>query len=285
MTRHDHEDPTTFGLFRREGDLLVPQDLARSLWKADQMHGVATGGALGRAVEQAAQACGREDLQPARFTVDLFKAPSMSPCSTRTEVLREGPRILVIDAELVQDDETVARARALFLKPGETPSGVVWTEPQTPQPPPLEIAPESDDPHVPFFFSDAGWSQNFAVHQNAGRKQMWQTTLPVVLGEPNTPFQGLAGATDSTSMVVGWGSAGVQHINTDFSLSISRLPASNEVGLSALTWHAHEGIATGTAVVYDRIGVLGTSTVTSLGNAKRSVDFTSADVLGEIGMA
>ena len=281
----DHRDPSTFGLFRREGDLLVPQDLARSLWKADQMHGVATSGALGRAVEHAAIELGRDDLQPARFTVDLFKAPSMSPCSTRAEILREGPRILVVDAELIQDEECVARARALFLKPGETPSGVVWSDEEIPQPPPVDIAPPTEEPHVPFFFSDAGWSQDFTVHQNAGRKQMWQITLPVVLGETTTPFQGLAGAADSTSMVVNWGSEGVQHINTDITLSISRLPTGREVGLSALSWYANAGIATGTAVLFDRHGVLGTSTVTSLGNAKRSVDFTSENVLGEIGLA
>ncbi|GAC1379761.1 MAG: thioesterase family protein [Marmoricola sp.] len=281
----DHRDPTTFGLFRREGSVLVPQDLARSLWKADQMHGVATSGALGRAVEQAALAGGRDDLQPARFTVDLFKAPSMNACTTEVEVVREGPRILVVDATLIQDGEPVARARALFLKPGETPSGVVWTPPEVPQPPPVEIAPVTDDPHVPFFFSDAGWSQDFAVHQNSGRKAMWQTTLPVVIGEPTTPFQGLAGAADSTSMVVNWGSEGVQHINTDITLSICRLPSTREVGLSALSWHAHAGIATGTVALFDRDGLLGTSTVTSLGNAKRSVDFTSQNVLGEIGLA
>lgn len=281
----DHRDPTTFGLFRREGDLLVPQNMARSLWKADQMHGVATSGALGRAVERAASERGRDDLRPARFTVDLLKAPSMGACATETDVLREGPRILVIDARLIQDGETVAQARALFLKPGETPSGVVWTQPDIPQPPPLEIAPISDDPHVPFFFSDAGWSQNFALHQNSGRKAMWQTTLPVVIGETTTPFQGLAGAADSTSMVVNWGSEGVQHINTDITLSISRLPSTREVGLSALSWYAHDGIATGTVALFDRDGLLGTSTVTSLGNAKRSVDFTSQNVLGEIGLA
>lgn len=281
----DHRDTANFGLFRRDGDLLIPQDMARSLWKADQMHGVATSGALGRAVEQAALARGRDDLIPARFTVDLFRAPTMSACATQVEILREGPRILVVDAEMIQDGEPVARARALFLKPGETPSGEVWRSDDVPAPPPLDVAPISDDPHVPFFFSDAGWSQDFSVHQNAGRKRMWQTTLPVVIGEETTPFQGLAGAGDSTSMVVNWGAQGVQHINTDITISICRLPAAREVGLSAVAWTAHDGIATGTAVLFDRDGVLGTSTVTSLGNAKRSVDFTSENVLGEIGMA
>lgn len=278
-------DESVFGLFVREGDDLIPQDLARSLWKADQMHGVATSAALGRSIEQAVLARGRDDLQPARYTVDLFKAPSMNAVSTRSEILREGPRIMVVDAELVQDGETVARARALFLKPGETPTGRVWTSDDKPLPPPVEVTSLADDPFYPYFYSDAGWVQDFSAHQNAGRKQLWQTSLPVVVGEPTSPFQGLAGAVDTTSMVVNWGDQGVQYINTDITMSISRLPETREIGFSALTWHAHEGIATGTALLFDRRGPFGTSTVTSLSNAKRSVDFTSAEVLGEIGMA
>ena len=49
---------------------------------------------------------------------------------------------------------------------------------------------------------------------------------------------------------------------------------------AALTWHAHDGIAVGTATVFDREGPIGTSTVTSLANARRSVDFTKYDFGG-----
>ncbi|BBH18477.1 thioesterase [Nocardioides baekrokdamisoli] len=271
-----------FALFVLDGDVLVPQDIARSLWKADQMHGVATCGALGRAAERAIDELGRGDLQPARFTVDLFRAPSMNPCTTRVEVLREGSRIAVLEAFLEQDGEDVAAARVLFLKPGDSPSGEVWTSPEILTPPPLEIAPPTDDPRPPHFCSDTGWSQDFSAHQNAGRKQMWQVALPIVAGEETSPFAGLAGAADTTSMVMNWGSQGVEHINTDVTLSISRLPVSAEVGMAALTWHTNDGIATGTAAVYDREGVFGTSSVVSLANTRRSVDFTSDAVLGHI---
>lgn len=278
MTQPDGSPTTKFALFRAEGDVLVPQDIARSLWRSDQMHGVATSGALAREVENAVVAAGRTDLRPARYTVDLYRAPSMGPCTMASSVVREGSRLMLVDATLSQDGELVARASGLFLKGTENPSGQVWAPEDAPTPPPLDIAPVSEEPRVPIFYSDGvGWSQNFAEHQNGGRKQTWQTALAIVLGEKPTPFQGLAGAADSTSMVMNWGTEGVQYINTDITLAISRVPVSQEVGLSAMSWYSHDGIATGTATVFDREGPIGTSTVTSLSNARRSVDFTQHD--------
>lgn len=270
--------PTEFALFRADGAVLVPQDVARSLWKHDQMHGVATSGALARAAEHAVIAAGHADLCPSRFTVDLFRAPTMGPCHLTAEVVREGSRLMLVETTLYQENEARARAIALFLRPSENPEGQVWTSADIPRPPSLDIAPVTDQPRVPFFFSDdVGWSQNFAEHQNSGRKMTWQSPIPVVAGEKTTPFQGLAGAADSTSMVCNWGEQGVQYINTDVNLSISRLPVSHEIGLAALTWHAHDGIAVGSATVFDREGAFGTSMVTSLANARRSVDFTKFD--------
>jgi hypothetical protein len=269
---------TDFALFRADGDRLVPQDIARSLWREDQMHGVATSGALARGLEQAVTAIGREELRPARYTVDLFRAPSMSACTVRSSVVREGSRLCLVDAVLEQDGRAVARAGAIFLAPSENPPGAVWSSTEMPEPPPLELALVSEEPRVPLFSSDeVGWSQVFAEHQNASRKQTWQTALQIVVGEKTSPFQAVAGLADSTSMVLNWGAAGVEYINTDITLALSRLPVSLEIGLSARERFAHDGIAVGTAVVFDRHGAVGTSTVSSLANAKRAVDFTQHD--------
>jgi hypothetical protein len=269
---------TELALFRADGDLLVPQDIARSLWRADQMHGVATSGALARELERAVAALGRDDLRPARYTVDLFRAPSMAACTVRSSVVREGSRLCLMDAFLEQDGNVVARAGAIFLAPTENPPAAVWSSGEVPEPPPLELAPVSEDVRVPLFSSEeAGWSQAFGEHQNGSRKQTWQTGLPVVLGEKPSPFQAVAGVADATSMVMNWGAAGVEYINTDILLALSRLPVSSEIGLSARERFAHDGIAVGTAVVFDREGPIGTSTVTSLANARRSVDFTQHD--------
>lgn len=269
---------TKFALFRAEDGLLVPQDIARSMWKDDQMHGVATCGALGRELENAVIAAGRDDLRPARLTVDLFRAPSMGPCQLASTLVREGSRLMLVDATLTQDGQVKARASALFLQESENPGGQVWQTTDVPQPPPAQIAPISEEPRVPIFHSEtAGWSQHFADHQNASRKQVWQTALAIVVGEKPTPFQGLAGAVDTTSMVCNWGDRGVEYINTDITLAISRPPVSLEIGLAALNRSAHDGVTVGSAVVFDRDGVIGTSTVTALANARRTVDFTRHD--------
>jgi hypothetical protein len=276
---------TELSFFERHGDELVPTPMAQSLWREDQMHGVATSGALARRLEQTIAAAGRRDLVPARYTVDLFRPASMGPCRTTASVVREGRRLMLVDAVLTQQlDEgevAVARATALFLSPSSAPGGDVWQPAERPAPPPAEVAPPSSGPHVPWFATEeTGWSQDFRKNQNASRKSTWQTGVPVVAGEPTTPFQAVASIADSTSMVTNWGSNGVEYINSDITLTLARLPLWLEVGLTAVDWVGCDGVAVGTAAVFDRQGPLGTSLVTSLANAKRTVDFTEHDFTG-----
>lgn len=254
-------------------DELLPNALARSLWSADQMHGVAVAGAMARAAEDAGSS--RPDLRPARVSVDLFKAARMRPGRTSVSVVREGPRLLLVDVGFEQEGEAVARSSVLFLKAGVDPAGRVWQPSERPGPPPAEVSPPSDDVRVPLFHSDAaGWSDDFRAHQDASRKVTWQAGVPIVAGEERTPFQTVASIADATSMVCNWGTNGVEFINTDITLSLSRLPASLEVGLAALEWSCSDGIAIGTALVFDRQGAIGTSSVSALANDRRTVDFT-----------
>jgi hypothetical protein len=258
--------------FTVAGDDLVPTPLACSMWSDDQLHGVALSGALARAAEQTLAATGRDDLRPARWVVDLFRAARMRPCTFTTEVVREGSRICLVDVTLTQDGERVARASATFLKPSQTAPGEVWHPAERPTPPPLDVAPESDEPRVPFLRSSAGWSQNFTEHQNSDRKASWSSAIPVVPDEPLSPFQAVAAAADGASMVTNWGTRGVEYINTDIALTLAREPVGVEIGLLATDRVEHDGIASGTTAVFDRAGALGTVTVAALANARRRVD-------------
>ena len=263
--------------FTADGDTLHPGPVARSLWAEDQMHGVAASGALARALERAAHDLGRDDVRPARYSVDLFAPPKMVPTTTTTRVLREGRRIVVIDAELVQDGVAVARASATLLKPDVSPDGDVWHTTEHPEPPPVEVAPIGEEPHVPFFRSDGAWGQQFTEHQNDAPKVTWQTALPVVAGERATSFQAAASIADATSMVAHWGSNGVQFINTDITVNLARLPDGLQLGLATVQRVEEDGIAVGTVAMFDRTGTFGTATVSALANAKRTVDFEEHD--------
>lgn len=262
----DHVDSAT-------EETLMPRDLARSLWSQQQMHGVAISGLLARGSERRVAEAGRHDLRPVRWNVDLFRPARMSPSQVRTSVVRESPRLCLVDVEMVQDEVVVARASALFLRPAEPALGAVWEPADETAPPPLDVAPISDDPRIPIFGSDDHWSDTFAEHQNDSRHQTWQTGVSVVAGERPTPFQAVASVADAASMVTNWGTNGVEQINTDITLLLARQPVSLEIGLRAVDRVSADGIAVGTAVVFDRAGKLGTVAVSSMANAKRTVDF------------
>lgn len=259
--------------FRRSGDHYEPLQLAESMWGRGQLHGVAVGGLLARAVEEAVAESARTDLVPARFHVDLFRPAMTLPTYTAATVVRTSRRLALVDAQVIQDGSPVARATASFLLPTEAPEGKVWSSADRATVPPLSVVPESDEPRVPCFASHNGWSDNFGEHQNDGRHTVWHTGVPMVVGERPTPFQAVASIGDTASMVTNWGSGGVEYINTDYSLALSRPPASLEIGLRAIDHVALDGIAVGTAEVFDRSGTIGTATVTALGNARRAVDF------------
>jgi len=153
-----------------------------------------------------------------------------------------------------------------------------------PTPPPAEILPFGGDGHhfVPFFASDKPWSNNFTEHQNAGRHAMWSAAMPIVVGERITPFQAVASVADNASMVTNWGSRGVEYINSDISLSLARRPVGVSIGLRSLDRIEADGLAVGTAEVFDRAGSLGMVTVTCLANTQRTVDFSQSDYDGTV---
>lgn len=261
--------------FTREGDTIVPRSLAQSLWSEKQMHGVAVSGALAWAAEARLAELGRTDLTPTRLTVDMFRPAAMAPSTLETTVVREGKRLVLIDAVLVQDGVPMARASATFLKSGGISHGEAWSPSERPTPPPIEVAPLGDDPHVPFFHSDAGWSQDFTAHQNASRKTTWQTGVPIIDGEPNSRFTAVASIADATSMVANWGTKGVEFINSDITVTLARLPETLQVGLSGLDRVEYDGLVVGTATLFDRAGPIGTTLLTGLANAQRTVNFES----------
>ncbi|EME21795.1 thioesterase family protein [Rhodococcus triatomae] len=264
-------DPLAF--FSSTPDGFVAEHFAISRWSPDMVNGAALCGLVARALERAHGGAG---FVPARLTVDLFKPARTTPLTARTTLVRDGNRIRVADAELVQDGEVVVRAGAVFLRQSEQPPGDVWSRDHRPSPPPEHIAQVASDSSHPYFGSDDhpnGWSQSMLEHQGASRKRMWAQHLPVVAGEEPSPFARAAMAGEPTSLMTNWGTAGVGFINVDMTLVLARLPEGVEVGIEADDHISSDGVAVGTTTMYDRRGPIGTCVVSALANARRQVDF------------
>jgi hypothetical protein len=266
---------TAPAFFRTEHDgqteILLPEPHAASGWGQESMRGMPISGALARATERAAGELGLDGLRPARFTLDLFKPAKQVPTTITTTVVRRGRRLFLLDAAFVQNGQAVARSATLFLQPRETPPGAVWSAGRSPVAPPRGLVPESEELRL-YFAEDTGWRPVSAVGPSAQRKQSWHFAMPIVADEVLTPFQMAASVADVANVVSNWGSEGLQFINADVTLTLARQPIELEFGLSAVERVEADGLSVGTAVMFDRAGVFGTTTVLGLANAQHSVD-------------
>lgn len=259
------EEPAAF--FTVDGDSYLPGPMTRGPWGA-AMGGQIVGGLLGWGIEQSGL---DPEFQPARLTVDLLRPALQEPVQIRTSVQRESRRIRLVDGALVQNGRTVARASALFLRRGEHPDGEVWSD--SVQMPPLPSDTAGFPADMPFLIwgygATAEGSPGIAAgewEQTHSRKFAWTRLFrPMVQGYPLTPFTRLAFVGDVTSSLTHWGTGGLRYINADYTVTASRLPDGDYVGLAAQSHYSSAGVATGSATLFDRHGPFGTSSALALG--------------------
>ena len=255
--------------FTADGDVLVPSPLARGPW-GSTISGTYIGGLLGRAVERS---CGDPDLQPARLTVDLLRPVALADLvRVDTSVGREGRRLKLVDAVMSQNDAVVARASALFLRRGEQPPDTAWTLPIDMPPPPSQPADVSGDFTMELWTYSSNSeltapSNDLSEWRHGGQKFAWvRDVKPLVEGEAVSPFVRAAMAGDVTSSLTHSSASGLNYINADYTLTLSRLPDGEFIGLAGLTHYSDAGVATGTATLFDHLGPIGSGVATGLAN-------------------
>ena len=255
--------------FTTDGDDFVPTAMAKGPW-GPTISGNFLGGVVGHVAETAVE---DHDLQPARLTVDLLRPAALAPLCGRTRIVRSGRRLTLVEAELLQQDTVVARATALFLRKGDQPSGEVWSSRTTmPALPPEAALPAAGAPMLVWAYGKnseaAGAAFDLTQWQHDGPKFVWIRDLaPLIDGVPTTPFVRASMAGDVASSLTHYGTTGLNYINADYTLALSRLPEGSDIGLAAVSFTGHDGIATGTAALFDARGQIGTATATTLANS------------------
>ena len=272
MTQHAPRDPDESGpvaYLVPDGNRYAPTWIAQGPW-GSTIAGQVVGGLLAWSLERAA---GDPDLQPARLTVDLLRPVALEPVAVETSIRREGRRMRLADALLTQNGAVVARASALFLRRAQQPAGQVWSAPVTM--PPLPPEPDELPATMPMLIHTFGWGadsttpdpRNPTYQNTSAPKFAWlREARPLLEGQPLTPFTRAAMAGDVVSSLSHWGTNGLRYINADYTLTLSRLPDGEYIGLAALTHYSSDGVASGTATVSDELGPIGTGVATALVN-------------------
>jgi hypothetical protein len=259
---------TYTSFFVTHGNGYVPTPLARGPW-GPSLSGNYIGGLLGRAVEQQVDDI---DLQPARLTVDLLRPVALQPLEVHSSVVRDGRRLRLVDAVMTQNDVMVARASALFLRRSEHATDTVWSTPVTM--PAIPAEPDVVADGLPMLLHSYGRDPvaggpgvGVTEWRHNGQKFAWvRETKLLVDDEPLSPFTRAVMAGDVTSSLTHWGTEGLQFINADYTVTLSRLPDGVYIGLASMTHYGHAGVATGVATLFDEAGPIGSGVATALAN-------------------
>ncbi|MFC4586220.1 thioesterase family protein [Sphaerisporangium corydalis] len=238
---------------------LVPAPHARSPWSPDMLHGRLLGGLAARALEAEH---GDPDFHFTRLTVDLFRNSPMLPLSVETVRVRDGRRIRVADATVRTEQGVVARTSAVLLRRGQQPAGEMWRTPAWDAPTPDELGPPPPADWTPPFDL---WRLNDMFQP--GPSRVWlRETHPLVEGEALSPLVRAALAADFASPLSNSGSTGLHFINADYTLTLSRTPVGQDVGLESNGHLSDAGIATGHCTMFDTTGPIGYCLVTAVAN-------------------
>jgi acyl-CoA thioesterase len=239
-----------------DGDRLVATELTRGPWHLDHQHGGPPAALLARALEARAG----EDWHVARITVEFLRPLTIGPPHrVTTRVTRPGRRVLGLAAEILTDDQVVARAAALAVRraPLDLP----------PDAPPADVPrdPEAFPVHrFAFFRWEVGYHSAMDVRLESGRVGHGPATAwlrpkhPLVAGEPTSPLQRVMIAADAIN--------GVGHVldlarftfvNADLTVYLHRLPEGEWLRMAAEPSPQPAGVGLVEAALADRRGPVG----------------------------
>jgi hypothetical protein len=146
--------------FAKRGDAFIPNPVCNGPWDPNSMHGRVVIGLLAHAIEERH---GSDEFVPARLTVDMFRLPNIqTPVEITTNLIRDGKRIKVVEAEFISGGTSMARASCQLLRRTENAPGNVWSSENWDAPLPERTHAARDRPRGPF-----------AVHAEPGIGGFW----------------------------------------------------------------------------------------------------------------
>jgi hypothetical protein len=242
-------------VFVRDGQRFVPSEAARGPWDPGALHGGAPAALFVHAFEGCLEGA---ELQLARLTCEFVRPVPLAPLSVRTEVLRPGRRVTLLEAQIEDEHGVqVARARALYVVASEI-GDALGGPPPFPGP---EDGRANDFGDGPPMFATHAMEIRFVAgaFREVGPATAWfRLRGPLVAGESLSPFELLAAAGDFGNGIaseLSWHDH--VFINPDLTLYTERAPRGEWVALQSQMRVGPGSVATAESVLWDPAGRIG----------------------------
>ncbi|SHJ93798.1 Thioesterase-like superfamily protein [Pseudonocardia thermophila] len=239
-----------------DGERFLATAATEGPWSADAQHAGPPSALLVRAVERCAP---RPDLQPVRFTFELFGPVPLGELTVHAEVERTGRAVELVAAELAADGRTIVRARAWRVARSDTVA--VAGPPAAPLPGPDGVEPQGPLPEhwTCGYIENVEWRWVKGAWLEPGDGAVWgRPRLPLVAGEEMSPVQRVAVVADSGNGISGrldlreW-----LYMNTELTIHLHRPPTGEWVGVDARTIIGPTGAGLATTTLHDPSGPVG----------------------------
>lgn len=246
---------------RLDADRVLPGPFARGPWSPESLHGGPVAALLGGAAE-----CLLEDLHPARATIELLRPVPVAPLRVAAALSRPGRKVRLVSTQVATEEGTVvATATVLGIRRADVAVPVSDDEESPPAPDAVEAASRGSVSTAVDYdaFHNMGVEHRFVrgAFEHVGPATDWiRLRVPVVDGEPITPFQRVLAAADFGNGVSRLSDfATTLFINPDLTVHLHRLPVGEWVCLDAVSRLEGHGVGLAQSALWDEAGPLGRS--------------------------
>jgi len=247
--------PASFYL-RQSDDTFVPTPGTVGPWDPGLQHGGPPAALLGRAFESLD---GRSDVRVSYFSLDFLGPLPLAPMTVRAEVARPGKRIELATATVTIAGRPALRATAWRQAIGPDRSPRVGLD-DAPPPMPEHESRELFEGVPTFGYGHSlEWRFVSGGFRVRGPATVWsRMRIPLVPGEPPSPLVRLLTMVDSANGV-SWevDFHAYMFVPVNLTVSVTRSPEGEWVGMDAITALAGDGVGTTRARLFDSRGIVG----------------------------
>lgn len=244
------------GFFRVEDDHFVGNDPARGPWAADACHGGPVAGVVVRALESVVA-----DKQLARVTINFQRPVPIAGFRVSADIQRDGRASAAATATLTGTDGRVcAVASSLHLATASFESLPTATvaRPRFEEAVSGAFLVQRARHGLPFFQAGVEVAYPPGETPDPGPTTVWMRTLPIVAGERPSPYQALCPLADCGNAISRNASfANANFVNPDLTIAVFRLPESEWMASSAVSFWEPSGLGLAQAQLFDTRGAVG----------------------------